>query len=240
MINGTYRFAGKTVEIRSMHRLVHTMSRNYTSPHPAELVIEITPTDIDFERKKSEGPCSDAYLETLAVYRKLAHALLPEDVLLFHASAVAVDGFGYLFTAVSGTGKSTHAGLWRQLFGSRAVMVNDDKPLLKIEEKRVTAFGTPWSGKHALDTNTSVPVRAICILRRAEHNSIREITPYEALPMLLQQSYRPTDQKELVQTLHLVERMSEQAELYELSCNMDVEAARLAYETMSASACDER
>ena len=223
-----------------MHRAVHTMSRNYTSSDPAELIIEIEQADIDFEREKCEETYSDAYLETLAVYRKLAHALLPEDILLFHASAVAVDGFGYLFTAVSGTGKSTHAGLWRQLFGSRAVMVNDDKPLLKIEEKRVTAFGTPWSGKHALDTNTSVPVRAICILRRAEHNSIREITPYEALPMLLQQSYRPTDQKELMQTLHLVERMSEQVGLYALSCNMDVEAARLAYETMSASACDER
>ena len=233
MINGTYRFAGKTVEIRSMHRAVHIMSQNYTSLDPAELVIEIAQTDIDFEREKSEESYSDAYLETLAVYRKLAHALLAEEILLFHASAVAADGFGYLFTALSGTGKSTHARLWRQLLGDRAVMVNDDKPLLKIGENRVTVFGTPWSGKHALDTNISVPVRAVCILRRAAQNSIREITPYEALPMLLQQSYRPTDQKELVQTLHLVERLSEQVGLYELSCNMDLEAARLAYETMS-------
>ena len=209
------------------------MSRNYISSEPAEFVIETAPEDIDFEREKCEETYSDAYLETLAVYRKLAHALLPEGILLFHASAVAVDGIGYLFTAVSGTGKSTHARLWRQLLGSRAVMINDDKPLLKIGENSVTVFGTPWSGKHALDTNTSVPVRAVCILRRAEQNSIREITPYEALPMLLQQSYRPTDQKELVQTLHLVERMSEQVGLYELSCNMDLEAASLAYETMS-------
>ncbi len=60
-------------------------------------------------------------------YRKLAESLLEYGVLLFHGSSVAVDGFGYIFAAQSGTGKSTHARLWRELLGERAVMVNDDK-----------------------------------------------------------------------------------------------------------------
>jgi serine kinase of HPr protein (carbohydrate metabolism regulator) len=61
------------------------------------------------------------------------------DTFLFHGSAIAVDGVGYLFTAKSGTGKSTHARLWRELLGARAVMVNDDKPLLRVTEGRSAA-----------------------------------------------------------------------------------------------------
>ena len=103
---------------------------------PVYFTIVTTQSDIDFEREKSaredtkEGipirHFSDAYLETLAVYRKIADHLLSCDTLLFHGSVIAVDGEGYLFTAKSGTGKSTHTRLWREYFGERAVMVNDE------------------------------------------------------------------------------------------------------------------
>lgn len=235
MKRGCYRLAGHTVEIRSVHDAVHVLCRNYAVAEPPELVIETAPGDIAFEREQGVELCSDAYLETLAVYRKLAHALLRYDVLLFHASAVAVDGMGYLFTAVSGTGKSTHAALWREHLGARAVMVNDDKPLLHIAEDRVEVFGTPWSGKHRLDTNLCVPVRGICILRRAPENTIASVAPHDAFPMLLQQSYRPAERDALQQTLGLVERLSERVQLWSMGCNMDPDAARLAYETMSGT-----
>lgn len=120
---------------------------------PSHFHIATTQYDIDFEREKSaredtkEGipirQFSDAYLETLAVYRKIADYLLSCDTLLFHGSVIAVDGEGYLFTAKSGTGKSTHTRLWREYFGERAVIVNDDKPLLHITDSGVTAYGTP-------------------------------------------------------------------------------------------------
>ena len=119
---------------------------------PVYFTIATTQSDIDFEREKSaredikEGipirHFSDAYLETLAVYRKIADHILSCDTLLFHGSVIAIDGEGYLFTAKSGTGKSTHTRLWREYFGERAVMVNDDKPLLHITDSGVTAYGT--------------------------------------------------------------------------------------------------
>ena len=230
---GCYRLADHTVEFRTLYGKIHAMCRDYATDTAPQLIIETTPEDIAFERERSTDPYADAYLETLAVYRKLAHALLWDDVLLFHASAVAVDGEAYLFTAVSGTGKSTHARLWRELLGERAVMVNDDKPLLHVLPERVEVYGTPWSGKHALHTNMHVPVRAICLLRRAEENVIEPITPYAALPMLLQQTYRPTEQTALLRTLRLVERLGETVRLFSMGCNMETDAASLAYETMS-------
>ena len=142
-----------------------------------------------------------------------------------------MDGYGYLFTAKSGTGKSTHTRLWREYLGDRAVMVNDDKPLIRVGEQ-VTVFGTPYNGKHRLGENIAVPLRAVCILTRDTENHIERITKADAYAMLVQQVYRPQDAAQMAKTLQLVDRMAEQTALYRLGCNMDISAARVAYEGM--------
>lgn len=210
---------------------------------PVYFTIATTQSDIDFEREKSaredtkEGipirHFSDAYLETLAVYRKIADCLLSCDTLLFHGSVIAVDGEGYLFTAKSGTGKSTHTRLWREYFGERAVMVNDDKPLLHIADSGVTAYGTPWDGKHRLSTNIAVPLKGICILTRDTTNHIEPAEPHAAYPMIVQQTNRSLSADGMKQTLSLIDRMLNVVPVYRLGCNMDIEAARLAYEGMN-------
>ena len=154
------------------------------------------------------------------------------DTILFHGSVVAVDGIGYLFTAKSGTGKSTHTRLWREYFGERAVIVNDDKPLLKITDSGVTAYGTPYNSKHRLGTNISVLLKAICILTRAAENHIEPITRDHAYTMLLQQVYRPADILKMAKTLKLVDRLADRVKLYKLDCNMEISAAIVAYEGM--------
>ena len=205
--------------------------------------IRITQSDIDFEREKSaredikEGipirHFSDAYLETLAVYRKIADHLLSCDTLLFHGSVIAVDGEGYLFTAKSGIGKSTHTRLWREYFGERAVMVNDDKPLLHITDSGVTAYGTPWDGKHRLSTNIAVPLKGICILTRDITNHIEPVEPHAVYPLIVQQTNRSLSADGMKQTLSLIDRMLNAVPVYRLGCNMDIEAARVAYEGMN-------
>ena len=205
--------------------------------------ITITQSDIDFEREKStredikEGISirhfSDAYLETLAVYRKIADHLLSCDTLLFHGSVIAVDGEGYLFTAKSGTGKSTHTRLWREYFGEHAVMVNDDKPLLRITDSGVTAYGTPWDGKHRLSMNTAVPLKGICILTRDTTNHIEPAELHAVYPLIVQQTNRSLSADGMKQTLFLIDRMLHVVPVYRLGCNMDIEAARVAYEGMN-------
>ena len=210
---------------------------------PVYFSIATTQSDIDLEREKSaredtkEGlplrQFSDAYLETLAVYRKIADRLLSCDTLLFHGSVIAVDGEGYLFTAKSGTGKSTHTRLWREYFGERAVMINDDKPLLHITDSGMTAYGTPWDGKHRLSTNTAVPLKGICILTRDTTNHIEPAEPHAAYPMIVQQTNRSLSADGMKQTLSLIDRMLNVMPVYRLGCNMDIEAAKVAYEEMN-------
>ena len=174
-----------------------------------------------------------AYLETLTVQRKLTEALIDYDTILFHSSALAMDGQGYLFTALSGTGKSTHSRLWREYFGDRVTMINDDKPFIRIGETESRVYGSPWDGKHHLSTNISVPIKAICILERDTVNHIEPISADDAFAILYQQTYRSKDPAKLVKTIDLLTRMSSQVKLYRLGCNMEPDAARVSYEGMN-------
>ncbi len=231
------------IAIQPLYDEIEPYCKDYIADCPPELRISATQGDIDAERKISRDEdilegipvrhFSDGYLETLAVYRKIAVALLSRGILLFHGSCIAVDGVAYLFTAKSGTGKSTHVNLWRQRFGSRAITVNDDKPLLRIGEAGVTAYGTPWDGKHRLSTNMGCPLKAICILQRSGTNQIQKITPREGYALFLQQTYRPKEPVALAQTLHLLDRLLSRVELYRLGCNMDPEAAAVSYRGMN-------
>ena len=233
MLTNKYEFAGKTVEVNSLNQAVHDYCAAYISDAPVDFSVATTQADIDYERSRAEHPgYPDSYLEELAVYRKISEKMPYYDTILFHGSVVAVDGAAYLFTAASGTGKSTHVALWRKYFGERAVMVNDDKPLLHIGDV-VTAYGTPYDGKHKLSNRIAVPLKAICILTRASGNSIVPVTKDEAYTMLLQQAYRPNDVFALQKTLALIDKMAGKVELYRLGCNMDLEAAKVAYEGMN-------
>lgn len=242
MTTFTISLAGRTVEVHAIYEYAKEYCKEYLSEGEPELTVTITPEDITYEQQRSDRESiveglpvrqfQPEYLETLAIYRKLAEQMLDWDTLLFHGSAISVDGEGYLFTAKSGTGKSTHTRLWRQRFGDRCITVNDDKPLLRVTENGVMVCGTPWDGKHRLSTNTVVPLKGLIILERGEQNRIEPVGVAAALPMLLQQSYRPEDAMALSKLLRLLEKMTQTVGLYRLKCNMDPEAAQVAYDGM--------
>lgn len=241
-MRGTYKIAGRIIAIESVYSKAHELCADYRYSGTADFSIRTTRKDIEYEGNKSRNEdikegipirnFSDDYLETLAVYRKIADKMIDYDTVLFHGSVIAVDGIGYLFTAKSGTGKSTHARLWRELFGERAVMVNDDKPLIKVSENGIMVYGTPWDGKHRLSTNISVPLKAVCVLERSEGNHIEKVTADSVYNMLVQQVYRPQNQQKLLKTLQLIDVLSENVGLYRLGCNMDISAAETAYKAM--------
>ena len=242
MYSGTYKIADVVIEIQSFHRGIHVYCEGYRCQEPAEIFIASTEQDIEFEQVKSDREAEmegktptkypAPYLESLAIYRKLADALIERDIFLFHGSAIAVDGRAVLFTAKSGTGKSTHTKLWREAFGDRAVMINDDKPLLKVAQDKVFVCGTPWDGKHRISTNCVMPLEAVCVLERGEKNEICRITPREALTMLMQQSHRSNNPAVLAQMLQVINKLSSRVRFYRLRCNMDPEAAQIAYKEM--------
>ena len=237
-----YRIAERNIGVESLYERVHTRCAGYLTEGAPDFTVAIVPADIDREREASaredrlEGRTpqvwSEEYLEELAVYRKIAERMPLYDAFLFHGSAVAVDGKGYLFAAKSGTGKSTHAWLWRALLGDRFTYVNDDKPFIRIAPEGALVYGTPYDGKHRRSANVAVPLQAVCLLRRGEQNEIHRIGAREAFPRIMQQVYLPQDRQALTRTMGLLQGLTERVQFYDLACNMDPDAARTAFEGM--------
>ena len=243
MTEFTIKVAGVPIGVSAMFASTRDYCRAYFTGEEPVFHVSTEPSDLDFEQEKAREEAiveglrfrnfPEPYLERTAIQRKIAEKLFDYNILVFHGSVVAVDGQGYLFTARSGTGKSTHTRFWRETFGERAVMVNDDKPFLRIGEHGVQVCGSPWSGKHGLDTNICVPLKAICILERGAENRIRPIGPKDALRMLLQQSNHPLDRMLLPKYMDLIDGLARKTALWEMACNLDPNAARVAFDAMS-------
>ncbi|MBQ9485872.1 MAG: hypothetical protein IJU83_03440 [Clostridia bacterium] len=207
----------------------------YTGEEKPEFTAVVTKEDILHERALGGAEnFPDYYIESLALFRKLCDYLLENrQGIVFHSSAVAVDGKAYLFTAPSGTGKSTHARLWRQMLGDRVVMINDDKPIIRFIDGDFYVYGTPWNGKHRLDTNGRAKIAAVCNLTRGTENKIYTISPAEMLGVVFNQTIRPEELEKMDKLLFLIDKLLTSVGLYRLECNISREAAELSFKAMT-------
>lgn len=231
--------AGIVFQVCCMHPSTKAYCADYLTDGkcPVQESVSIVQGDIDAERarllsKKNPGQPLEAStpqsLEVLVLCRRIADVLPNYDRILFHGSSLSIDGRGVLFTATSGTGKSTHTRFWREAFGSRVRMINDDKPFLHVGEDGVTVYGTPWRGKHALGGNYSAPLEAVYFVNRGVENRAEPISPRDLFPLLLQQTYAPENPAAMAKTLALVSRLSRNVKLLKLFCNLDPQAAHAA------------
>lgn len=206
----------------------------YSGNDSPEFTAAITSSDIAAEKAHAGAEnFPDAYLESLAVFRKLCDYILScRQGIIFHSSAVAVDGKAYLFTAPSGTGKSTHARLWREMLGERAIMINDDKPIIRLVDGDFYVYGTPWNGKHRLDTNARAKIAAICEIRQGKENKIRTLSPKEMLSVVFNQTIIPTELDKMDNLLAILDKLLTSVPLYSLTCDISRQAAETSYKAM--------
>ena len=232
--------AGLVTCVQPMFFSTREYCRQYLTDKEPEFFVEITPEDLvrqqaaldqeadeeGLRRRKFTEP----FLERTTIQEKIAEKLLERNTLLLHGSTVAVDGAAYLFTAPCGTGKSTHTRLWREVFGERAVMVNDDKAFLQLTEDRVLAYGSPWTGKHGIGTNICVPLKGICFLQRGAENEIHRAAPENCMGELIHQCYLPEERY-----LSLVRQLAQRVSLWEMACTKDPQAAQISHSAMAKS-----
>lgn len=174
---------------------------------------------------------TDDLREYMLMGKEFYEYLISQGGLMLHASAVVYEDAAYLFSAPSGTGKSTHTALWLRRFPG-AYILNDDKPALYFSEGRAYAAGTPFSGKFDISVNRSVPLRAIAFIERSENNRIEPIDGQRALYEILNQTARPESLGLYTQLLQNTAAVLKTTPIYKLYCNMDEQAAVVAYEAM--------
>lgn len=175
-------------------------------------------------RRKNKGKT-----EVLAVHELLGRELLSRGVLLVHGSAVIADGAACLFTAPSGTGKSTHTKLWTELLGNRAFIINDDKPLIRVGSNGATVYPSPWGMTDGKPPLERAPLRAIIALSRGE-NRICQVSSSEMFPKLLKASIRGQTPAETLASVRLQNQLLTQVGLYQMTCKPEPAAAKMAYD----------
>ncbi len=150
---------------------------------------------------------------------------------VLHGSSFALDGEGIIFSADSGTGKSTHTSLWRDRFGDRFETVNDDKPAVKIEDDKVFIYGTPWSGKTDLNNNIKRPLKAVVFIKRGEDNTCKKMGIIPAVLNFSKQLPNPFYDGEIgAKTVEFIKKLYElHIPVYELSCNISENAVDASY-----------
>ena len=157
-------------------------------------------------------------------------SIIKHGGMLVHSSGIITDGKAYLFSADSGVGKSTHTRLWLREFGDRVHIFNDDKPVIRIYGKDVTAYGTPFDGGSGIALNESAPLKAIVFIERGERNSVRVPSSKEIIQKLYFQTSRLVNSETAQSMLQNFEALiNSNVKFYILTCNMNPEAAQVAY-----------
>lgn len=170
--------------------------------------------------------------ESLCIYRAIAEQLPQFNRFVFHGAAIEYDGKAYLFTAPSGTGKTTHINLWKKHLGDDVGIINGDKPIVYMGDDAVV-YGTPWAGKEGYQKNTNAKIKAICILKQAKQNNISKLSESEAVNHLMRQVYMPQNAIALSNTLSLIGKMIETVPVYMLECDISQEAFETSFNQMT-------
>ena len=162
-----------------------------------------------------------------------AFATATMDTVLIHSSVIRCDGKGYLMTAPSGTGKSTHTHLWYTTIPGCDLM-NDDNPIIRIIDNKPFVFGSPWSGKTPCYRNIQAPIGGIVRIKQRPENTIRRLGAVEAFTTLLPAcSNMKWDARIYNGICDSITKFIQTCGIWELGCLPNSEAAILCHDTVS-------
>ena len=149
--------------------------------------------------------------------------LLNHNGITIHASAIVYNGEAVTFTAPSGTGKSTHTGLWKKFYPD-TIVINDDCPAIRLKDGKFMAYGTPWSGKTDINENMSAPLKAMVFLERSDENTITEISSAEAFMRMIKELPLPPFKNQSDLMMDMLSKLFSTVPKYHLKCDMSKQA----------------
>lgn len=229
----TVEFAQMSIGITTIYDSMEKRSRNYLTDKEPLFSVFTTEEKIQEELQNATScKLSAAQAEALCLYREIAEKIPYYDGVVFHGAAIEYGGKAYIFTAPSGTGKSTHISLWKRFLGDRVCIINGDKPILTRKDSEILVHGTPFAGKEGWQTNQSVPLGGICILSRGEKSQIMKVTPKDAFQRLYLQTYKPYQREAMEHTMSMVKALC-QKPCFFLSCDISEEACKTSFEALT-------
>ena len=110
---------------------------------------------------------------------------------------------------------------------------------MRLQDGKFWIYGTPWCGKENYQVNTKAPLAGICFIERAPQNSIARLPKCDAVSRLFVQLLLPKEREEAEKTLDLAGKLIDSTPTFLLKCNMEVEAAAIAYQALHEADCHE-
>ena len=226
-----YRIAKLNIKIEPLYPETEQRLQPFAAQSGAvDFDASVTHDDVAEYFATHEDNCPPHLAEGALILTNICKTVLRDyDGCFFHSSCLMMDGEAYMFTAQSGTGKSTHTRLWRKHFGDRVTMINDDKPIIRKIDGRFWVCSTPWMGKSEIGTNIDVPIKAIYVLKRGAENSAERVSVAGVFPQLLEATLLPKDADNMQKLLCLFDGLFSKVPLFLLRCNQDEEAAVVAF-----------
>lgn len=226
-----YRIADLNILIEPLYDSTLERLKPYITDN-TDYAFKIKVTQDDLNKFCTNRACdysSQATENSLILTQICEEILKSYNGFFFHSSSLMLDGKAYVFSAVSGTGKSTHTALWRKRFGNRVTMINDDKPIIRKNGDKFYIYGTPWMGKSNIGNNLSAPVKAVYILQRGTENLARRVEPGKVFKQLFEATVIPEEKETMSTLLGLLDEFLSTTPLFLLTCNTDDDAVDAAY-----------
>ncbi len=190
-----------------------------------DFVVEVTDEMIAYEKTVALEETPEKYYEITAVLREICKKIVSDyNGFFLHCSCLMYKGEAYIFTAKSGTGKSTHTRLWREVLKDEVTMINDDKPIVRLIDDTFYIYGTPWNGKHGISNNIKAPIKAVYYLHQAKENKVERCEIINALSKILSQTLLPDSKVVMNNLLDMLEKMLTKTPVFDLYCNISHDA----------------
>ncbi|MBR2877011.1 MAG: hypothetical protein IKC01_07725 [Clostridia bacterium] len=223
------------VQVEPKYNLLKTRSVPYIYSGEKKPDVIINLSDKFFSDRQKENPhLSIDECEYIYTGFYFYTEIVKFDGVMLHASAVQYENFAYLFSANSGTGKSTHTHLWLKKFPT-AEILNDDKPAIRLIDGKYYAFGTPWSGKFDESINTKTEIAGITFLERGETNTIEKVSGGDVTIDFLNQTVRPGKKEYMIPFMEVLDKILSNVPVYKMKCNISLEAVETSYRAMKRS-----
>lgn len=204
----------------------------YTGARATDLTLTVSDETLRRMQRRAPQSVTIGQIENFALSSAFNRSVIPFHTMLVHASALVCGGRAYLFSADTGVGKSYHTRLWQQAFGDAVHVFNDDKPVVRLYDDRAVAFGTPFDGGSGIALNEHYPLGAIVFLERGERNAVRVPDNREIIQKLYFQTAHLVSAAAADSMLGNFEKLLGLTRFYVLTCNMEPEAAQVAYNSI--------
>lgn len=228
-----YDIAGITVDIKTKFEYSAKILQPYICQNFNEPLYSISANMSEIENIISQNnQITPPKAELMIISLKFNKNALRFGKISLHASAFEFRGKGYLFSANSQVGKSTQTKLWQQMFPNEITIINDDKPIISVQNNVPIVYGTPFSGGSEKDANILVPIDAIFFIKRADKCNLRKLNNLEACQKFMENTIYKGNRDFMSALLDIMDKICCNTNFYELECTQTTESVECVYKSI--------